>query len=92
MVIVWLGEAGEDGKLAIKTLFRFAEAFREGGEEVEAQVEATLEAINDLDGMPALTALISFFNRPWWNRLWTVQDYAHAKNFLLVCGSNGNLY
>jgi hypothetical protein len=85
-VIVWLGETGDDGKLAIDTLQGLVRASQSGGEDMDKMIDSALEAINGLEGTAALTSLLSFLDRPWWNRLWTVQEYAFAKQVVFACG------
>ena len=33
-------------------------------------------------------ALIALFRRPWWRRLWVIQEFALAKDLLFLCGSD----
>ncbi|KAH8756676.1 heterokaryon incompatibility protein-domain-containing protein [Diaporthe sp. PMI_573] len=41
----------------------------------------------DIDGVQS--ALASFFNRPYWKRVWVVQEIMQAKSLRFVCGSKG---
>jgi hypothetical protein len=81
IVTVWLGEEQDDSRLAIETIDGLTRDFEE-----KRNRETALEAINKLQGKAAFKAIISFFERPWWLRLWTVQEYVFAKEILFACG------
>jgi hypothetical protein len=82
-VVVWLGEEGKDGRLALQTIQGLFKEF--GNKEKKTSREETIEALNELDGS-ACDAILSFFERPWWLRLWTVQEYVFGKEVLFTCG------
>lgn len=81
-VLVWIGEEGPDARLAVETIARLKKVFEDNGNERVP----VLEAINKLDGTPEFNAILGFFDRPWWLRLWTLQEYIFAKEILFVCG------
>lgn len=82
-VFVWLGEELDDGKLALETMQRLMECHQEAG----WNIVAVLDAINRLQGTAAFKAIIRFFERSWWSRLWTVQEVVFAKEILVACGN-----
>lgn len=92
-VQVWLGEAGEEDALALQ-LVREISAVVQDPEDLlnsgtqnsyieqweplfNAAVPKTIKALNDL------------FNRPWWTRVWIVQELSLAKQpeAHVICGS-----
>jgi hypothetical protein len=82
-VVVWLGEEGKDGRLALQTIQGLFKEF--GNKDNKTSREETLEALNELDGS-ARDAISSLFERPWWLRLWTVQEFVFGKEVLFTCG------
>jgi len=32
--------------------------------------------------------LVSFFERPWWNRIWTLQEMFHGRGAFILCGKH----
>jgi len=76
-VLVWLGEKGEDGKSAMKII----SAHRRSGDP-----ESTREpgwATASLENK----AIRAFCRRPYWKRLWIVQEVILARDILVCCGS-----
>lgn len=83
-VIVWLGEEGENGRLALQTIH---DLYRQFGRLTNKRGrEETLKALNDLAGSAKADGIVSLFNRPWWTRLWTVQEYVFGKEVMFLCG------
>jgi hypothetical protein len=37
-------------------------------------------------------AVVALFNRPWWQRIWVVQEVVLAKNVYLICGNIDMLF
>jgi hypothetical protein len=83
-VVVWLGEEEEDSRLALETIQGLYRQF--GNMENMKSREETLKALNELDESSQSKAILSLFDRPWWTRLWTVQEYVFAKEVLFTCG------
>jgi len=63
------------------------------GEGASADLEhrhAMLENLSNLDDLTSgeLTALRNFFgNRPYWRRMWIIQEIVHSRNVIFQCGS-----
>ncbi|KAI8949089.1 heterokaryon incompatibility protein-domain-containing protein [Xylaria longipes] len=70
-VVVWLGEAENDGERALEEI-RFA-----------ADEEST-ERLVDGSTKQAILALLQ---RPWFERIWVLQETAAARNVIIKCGS-----
>lgn len=86
-VIVWLGEEGDNARLALETIQDLY--FKFGRMKNQESKEEALQALNDLAGSPKAVAIVSFFERPWWTRLWTVQEYVFGKELKFLCGNIG---
>ena len=79
-VLVWLGEASEDSDLAMDLVARIGTAEKDG--------ESYLDYADDLpDNNTRRAALNALFRRPWWTRIWVLQEFAVADADPLVgCG------
>lgn len=75
-VMVWLGQERDDSLLALETVRDLIHDHIVGG----LEHEPTLAAINSLKGTAVYNAIKSLFQRPWWSRLWTVQEVVFAKD------------
>ncbi len=72
--IVWLGLSTEDSDFAMDFVGRYDEFITKG-----------------LEGSAILAlkqALISLFTRPWWSRVWVVQEAILSKSVVAICGSS----
>jgi hypothetical protein len=49
--------------------------------------EETLKALNERDGTSQFEVILSLFERPWWTRLWKVQEYVFGKEVMFICGN-----
>ncbi|KAH6847216.1 heterokaryon incompatibility protein-domain-containing protein [Chaetomium sp. MPI-CAGE-AT-0009] len=70
-VTVWLGEAEDDGERALEAISRSA-------------TETFSEALFDDSTTRAIRLLLQ---RPWFKRIWVLQEVAAARNVLIKCGS-----
>ncbi|KAH7061022.1 heterokaryon incompatibility protein-domain-containing protein, partial [Paraphoma chrysanthemicola] len=70
-VIVWLGEAADDSDLAL-------EAIRLAGAK---------KSTNSLDSERIQQAVLALLQRPWFRRIWILQEVAAARHVLITCGS-----
>ena len=75
-VHVWLGDADEQSDRGmqifqkLQTGSRLLDLGSNGGPVTEAQ----------------LSSLVSLFRRPWWDRIWVMQEFALCKTRLIHCG------
>ncbi|KAN0090031.1 Heterokaryon incompatibility protein (HET) domain containing protein [Hyaloscypha variabilis] len=74
-VIIWLGEEYGDSDLACSLLEKYGTA-------TMAEVGPN---VLDKASWEALRAL---FKRPWWTRVWVVQEFAKARDRVFICGSH----
>lgn len=84
LVVVWLGEARNGSELAMECLQRLGE---DGNLHFDQSLSPGL-AVNGmgLDSDELRGHLIQFFGLSWWERLWTVQEYALAQRVVFQCG------
>jgi hypothetical protein len=98
--VVWLGEEDEHVSAAMHLSSKLAAAMRAYNLAEIAQRRSTsgqghrpLEAFLETLGRDAdLTtynwqAFNSFYNRPWFGRLWIIQEIAFSKEVVILCGS-----
>ena len=100
-IILWLGLEGNDSEMAIQTLKWLAKYFVEKNVSSIDSADfprhrgdfATVRAIIDplelgyrpSNQMPPLP-LLTFPKRPWWERVWTIQEIALARRVHISCG------
>lgn len=71
MTYLWLGPAAEDSDTAMDFI-------------ASSGSVNTVDEINALS--PPYPALLSFFNRTWWSRIWVVQEALLSRNAIFKCG------
>lgn len=69
-VIVWLGEASEDSGLGMNVVREIATP------DDDEFKQRAMKVLGDEQEFRAVDAL---WDRPWWTRLWVVQEYTLAK-------------
>jgi hypothetical protein len=74
-VIVWLGEETEQTENAFYFLQLLNETVKQ-----ERNLEKTRRMFQQPQYEPHWAALASFFQRRWWSRIWTLQEYAMNTN------------
>jgi hypothetical protein len=89
--VIWLGEASADSALAINTAARLAEetVFAADGSKLKPEVDYKLKAGNyNPKALPeaARVAIQTLVKRPYFTRVWIVQEIAVAKKTTMVCG------
>jgi hypothetical protein len=87
--IVWLGPEAHDSDRALAIIKAAAALFHgnpyELGELEKEEVHYFFEG-NGLNNVRARQSLITLFQRPYWTRIWTVQEFLRAGDLLLMCG------
>ncbi|EAT85919.2 hypothetical protein SNOG_07268 [Parastagonospora nodorum SN15] len=68
--IVWLGDADLDSKHDDAGAIRFIKEFAHGSTQVEEKKQY----------------IKAFMDKPWFHRVWTVQEFALSKKCLIMCG------
>jgi len=84
-VIVWLGEADEDTHLACELLKAWILITRDIYNS-QPVVEDVLDKISGCLDERAWAALYNILHRPYWNRMWTLQEYVLAAEVIFQCG------
>lgn len=86
-VLIWIGGTQEDGVLALDFIETLGNAYCD----LES-VDAAVDFINNR-GVPqslldrGWTAVAQMLKRPWWTRIWTLQEAALAKEASAICGT-----
>ena len=86
-VVVWLGDSSNDSKVAISTIKKWSEWYELKG---KADKDAAFSVAEDLPlafEASAIEAVSNLLSRPYWERVWVVQEVACAKEVLVMCGS-----
>ena len=83
-VIIWLGEHSEDSRLAIHQLEMISNL---DTEDWVSQLRGMAGFDRHLPMVPWFGKPIdSFFLRPWWSRVWVMQEVVWASKIIVVCG------
>ncbi|KAF4633399.1 hypothetical protein G7Y89_g4718 [Cudoniella acicularis] len=85
-VVIWLGRDTLEDKAAFSLLNRFEDVFAKHGL-VNIGPESFSTAGLPKMGDPDWVALVKLFQRPWFRRIWVVQEAAMACESTVVCGS-----
>ncbi|KAH7082696.1 heterokaryon incompatibility protein-domain-containing protein [Paraphoma chrysanthemicola] len=70
-VVVWLGEAADNSDLALE----------------EIRVAGYKKSTKSLDSERIQQAVLALLQRPWFRRIWILQEVAAARHILIMCGS-----
>jgi hypothetical protein len=95
-VVIWLGEQSEDSSLAVSTLRKIGEGieYRAVGPNFSIQVkpgsalelmECNKQTISS--ARPSWIAINNLLRRPWFTRLWVLQEIGLASDTITVVGS-----
>ncbi|KAF2491223.1 HET-domain-containing protein, partial [Lophium mytilinum] len=74
-VVVWLGEAAEDSDLALEQIRSGDSLDDDGG------------SVDPLNDDPMQQAILALLERPWFRRIWILQEVAAARHILVMCGA-----
>ncbi|MCJ1456068.1 hypothetical protein MMC28_006425 [Mycoblastus sanguinarius] len=94
-VVAWLGRASEDSSLAIDFVITLYGAIKNltVTEKVPVTRDSLCRSPLCEHPSPKWTALRRLLERPWFNRVWVVQEIVMApRNVILVCGDKGILW
>jgi hypothetical protein len=89
-VVVHLGEEKEDSGLAIDLINKMAWNYKQGFDYNQFLVRSALTNSDDtpFEEKKAYAALRRLFGRPYWSRLWIIQELAVASDLaLVICGN-----
>lgn len=83
-VVIWLGEHSEDSRLAIHQLDMISNL---DPKDCVSQLREMTGFDRHLPMGPTFGKPIdSFFLRPWWSRVWVMQEVVWASKIIMVCG------
>jgi hypothetical protein len=85
--IGWLGSPS-DGEALDRTgisAMNFLRVLRNHTRVLESH-EKRAAAVENLSGFPGWEAIQQLFLRPWWRRVWTLQEYMMSRVFHFYCG------
>jgi hypothetical protein len=87
--VIWLGESPDQGafELLRGTASKLQYANTSSQELTEQEFEDSLEYLGCSSGK-ARDDLASFFNRPWFQRVWIIQEAALSHNAHVMCGES----
>lgn len=90
-VVVWLGEHTQDSEQGVDLLLSTQRLALENDDKITAYAQAL--APDDLPklGLPSVDSgewgsLDALFWRPWFTRIWIIQELAVSKDALVICG------
>jgi hypothetical protein len=101
LVLAWLGPAADESDLALKKLLKMARmAFLganidsntshvETRKRYQASLDALLSQVTVGEGAEVdlpMTPILHLFQRPWWQRVWVMQEVVMAKSVIFICG------
>jgi hypothetical protein len=89
-VLMWLGKEADNSHLAMSMIetwgkTRMRKVILEATETSKVAA-AVLENIKDPFNKPSWTAMRYFFERPYWRRIWIVQEVVLSRDAVLICG------
>lgn len=88
-VMIWLGGPEDDAELAMNLLFDVANAIvteEFTGRKPVYLPTGSLPSFNFHYDAPSWIALAKLLERPWFRRVWVMQEVVAAKQAVLVCG------
>jgi hypothetical protein len=80
-VIAWLGEETFDSGMALDFIPYLTEVAKFDTESI------WLFHLGNYEFLRRMMSLVHLFSRPWWQRMWIIQEVALALDVLVVCGS-----
>ncbi|KAF2818325.1 HET-domain-containing protein [Ophiobolus disseminans] len=80
-VIAWLGEETFDSGMALDFIPHLTEVAKVDTESI------WLSHLERHEFLRKMMSLIHLFSRPWWKRMWIIQEVALGLDVLVVCGS-----
>ncbi|KAF7554585.1 hypothetical protein G7Z17_g2772 [Cylindrodendrum hubeiense] len=93
-VVVYLGEESRSSSVAVMSLIQDWDR-RGYNYQSNAIVTASPSQIaernqmyKNQESMAKATHLLSFFNRSWWNRIWTLQEICNARHAVVLYGED----
>lgn len=99
LLVIWLGDESDDSNLACSLIIDWGEAHfkfineHPGSPRTPRTVEEFQSILDEVGPYAFDTAswdaLGKLFERPWWRRIWVLQEYVKAQSRVFRCGSAG---
>jgi hypothetical protein len=88
-VTMWLGDEQDDSHLAMSMIEAWGRAYYNTDQDLDSKtkVAAALAMLNEPFEEAGWEAIKLFLQRPYWKRIWIVQEVALAQQALIVCGN-----
>ncbi|KAL8307078.1 hypothetical protein RB593_005799 [Gaeumannomyces tritici] len=86
-VIVWLGEASDNGHQALEAIRMAAQKQHTNSAEPNHQATLAQDLMNSSNNEANQQAILRLLQRPWFQRIWVLQEVAAARHVLIKCGS-----
>lgn len=88
--VVHIGVASEDSDLAIQSIRSIAHNMKEGFDCQKWLVDLSTEVSDGKPSpsTPSLVAIINLICRPYWSRMWIIQELAMGQDQSVVCGDS----
>ena len=90
-VLIWLGEAANNSEDAMQFVGTLVSHFGNTFNQLEYDTAYTSSSLAKMDlpdwGSPIWAALGHLLTRPYFERVWVVQEAVYARDALVVCGS-----
>lgn len=86
--LVWLGEEADNCSGALKTIFAVNDAFQYINEDWIPEPEDFERMFLPAPGSPKWSELDKFLARPWFQRVWIIQEIVFSRNIHFLCGPN----
>jgi hypothetical protein len=84
-VLVWLGEEQASDAEAFKFINQFVELDMRPNGDLMSQGDQELLQLLSPDAVP-IKALANFVQRPWFSRIWVIQEIVMASKAIMFCG------
>ncbi len=86
---MWLGDEQDDSHLAMSMIEAWGRAYYNTDQDLDSKtkVAAALAMLNEPFEEAGWEAIKLFLQRPYWKRIWIVQEVALAQQALIVCGN-----
>ncbi|KAF7562057.1 hypothetical protein G7046_g2090 [Stylonectria norvegica] len=91
LAVEMISRVAEVARPTTTNMFR-VEEYPEDGKRIEVYEKVTLEQSMELgipfDDKDSWAAFSRFFDRPWFQRIWIVQEILQARKAIVLCGTN----
>lgn len=89
LVTMWLGVEQDDSHVAMSMIEAWGRAYEHTEKDLDtkSRVAAALAMLNDAFDEAGWKAIKLFLQRPYWKRIWIVQEVALAQRSLILCGN-----